>query len=90
MKQTLERLAMWMWGKRQWLILLIGILIAIVLGPILEKYMLIAGQAYGWSMVLRPQFAAICLVLVLAMLMSLRLQAKGKSTPVVDATTKLP
>ncbi len=51
------------------------ILIAIVLAEIVEKYLWISTNTYGWSMFLRPQFLTIIALMVLVMIVSLRTQA---------------
>jgi TctA family transporter len=50
------------------------ILIAIVLAGIVEKYLWISTNTYGWSMFLRPQFLTIIALMVLVMIVSLRTQ----------------
>jgi TctA family transporter len=51
------------------------ILIAIVLAEIVEKYLWISTNTYGWSMFIRPQFLGIIVLMVLVMVVSLRTQA---------------
>ncbi len=51
------------------------ILIAIVLAEIVEKYLWISTNTYGWAMFLRPQFLTIIALMVLVMIVSLRTQA---------------
>jgi TctA family transporter len=56
------------------------ILIAIVLTPILEQYMNIATNAYGWSMIQRPQFLIILGIMVVAFVYSAKMQRGAGST----------
>ena len=51
------------------------ILIAIVLAEIVEKYLWISTNTYGWSMFIRPQFLGIIALMALVMVVSLRTQA---------------
>ncbi|MDP6559131.1 MAG: tripartite tricarboxylate transporter permease [Candidatus Binatia bacterium] len=51
------------------------ILIAIVLAEIVEKYLWISTNTYGWSMFIRPQFLGIIALMALVMIVSLRTQA---------------
>jgi TctA family transporter len=54
------------------------ILIAVVLAEIVEKYLWLSINTYGFSMFLRPQFAGIIAVMVLVMVVSFRIQAGAK------------
>lgn len=54
------------------------ILIAVVLAEIVEKYLWLSVNTYGFSMFLRPQFLGIIAVMVLVMVVSLRIQAGAK------------
>jgi TctA family transporter len=54
------------------------ILIAVVLAEIVEKFLWLSINTYGFSMVLRPQFAGIIAVMVLVMVVSFRIQAGAK------------
>jgi TctA family transporter len=54
------------------------ILIAVVLAGIVEKYLWLSINTYGFSMFLRPQFAGIIAVMVLVMVVSFRIQAGAK------------
>lgn len=60
------------------------ILIAVVLAEIVEKYLWLSANTYGWSMFLRPQFLAIIALMALVMVVSLRIQrgAERASTEV--------
>ena len=50
------------------------ILIAVVLGEIVEKYLWLSTQALGWSMLLRPQFVIVAIFMVVVVWASLRMQ----------------
>jgi TctA family transporter len=50
------------------------ILIAVVLGEVVEKYLWLSTQALGWSMLLRPQFVVVALFMVFVVWASLRMQ----------------
>jgi putative tricarboxylic transport membrane protein len=54
------------------------ILIAVVLAEIVEKYLWLSVNTYGFSMFLRPQFLGIIAVMILVMVVSLRIQAGAK------------
>jgi len=54
------------------------ILIAVVLADIVEKYLWISANTYGFSMFLRPQFLAIIAIMIFVMIVSLRIQASAK------------
>ena len=54
------------------------ILIAVVLAEIVEKYLWLSVNTYGFSMFLRPQFLGIIAVMVFVMVVSLRIQAGAK------------
>jgi TctA family transporter len=54
------------------------ILIAVVLAEIVEKFLWLSINTYGFSMFLRPQFAGIIAVMVLVMVVSFRIQAGAK------------
>jgi TctA family transporter len=54
------------------------ILIAVVLGTALEKYLWLATQTYGWSMFARPQFVIILLVTVAVVVWTYRAQARAR------------
>ncbi|MDE0031188.1 MAG: hypothetical protein OXU42_17525, partial [Deltaproteobacteria bacterium] len=54
------------------------ILIAVVLADIVEKYLWLSANSYGWAMFQRPQFLAIIAVMVLVMVVSLRMQQGAK------------
>ena len=49
-----------------------------VLAEIVEKYLWLSVNTYGWSMFLRPQFLSIIAMMVLVMLVSLRMQQGAK------------
>ena len=55
------------------------ILIAVALGTILEKYLVISVAAYGFTMFLRPVFLIVSALMVLVMLWGMRLQ-KGAAS----------
>jgi len=63
------------------------ILIAVVLADIVEKYLWISANTYGFSMFLRPQFLAIIAIMVFVMIVSLRIQASAKKVLVESAST---
>ncbi len=50
------------------------ILIAVVLADIVEKYLWISANTYGFSMLVRPQFLAIIAIMIFVMVVSLRIQ----------------
>ena len=54
------------------------ILIAVVLAEIVEKYLWLSINTYGWTMLLRPQFLTIIAMMVLVMFVSLRMQQGAK------------
>lgn len=54
------------------------ILIAVVLAEIVEKFLWLSINTYGFSMLLRPQFVGIIAVMVLVMVVSFRIQAGAK------------
>lgn len=54
------------------------ILIAVVLAEIVEKYLWLSVNTYGFSMFSRPQFLGIIAVMVVVMVVSLRMQAGAK------------
>jgi len=56
----------------------------VVLSEIVEKYLWLSINTYGFSMFGRPQFLAIIAVMVLVMIVSLRLQS-GATTALRDA-----
>ncbi len=56
------------------------ILIAVVLAEIVEKYLWLSVNTYGFSMFQRPQFLAIIAIMVLVMVVSLRIQASANRT----------
>jgi TctA family transporter len=56
------------------------ILIAVVLAEIVEKYLWLSVNTYGFSMFLRPQFLGIIAVMFLVMVVSLRIQSGAKKT----------
>ncbi len=56
------------------------ILIAVALGEIMEKYLWIAVNNYGFSMFLRPQFLAILAVMGLVALAGVRMRRQARST----------
>ena len=62
------------------------ILIAVVLADIVEKFLWISANTYGFSMFQRPQFLAIIAIMVIVMVVSLRLQAGAKSALVESAS----
>ena len=62
------------------------ILIAVVLADIVEKYLWISANTYGFSMFLRPQFLAIIAIMVFVMIVSLRIQASAKKVLVESAS----
>ena len=53
------------------------ILIAVVLADIVEKYLWISANTYGFSMFVRPQFLAIIAIMIFVMIVSLRIQASA-------------
>ena len=53
------------------------ILIAVVLADIVEKYLWISANTYGFSMLVRPQFLAIIAIMIFVMIVSLRIQASA-------------
>jgi TctA family transporter len=53
------------------------ILIAVVLSTIVEKYLWLSSNTYGFSMLARPQFLSIIGVMVLVMIVSLRIQSSA-------------
>lgn len=65
------------------------ILIAVVLGDILERYLWIAVNTYGFSMFLRPQFLLIVAFMVLVIFFSLRVQ-KGARRVMAQSLTAAP
>ncbi|MGB7946437.1 MAG: tripartite tricarboxylate transporter permease [Candidatus Binatia bacterium] len=54
------------------------ILIAVVLAGIVEKFLWLSINTYGFSMFLRPQFLGIIAVMLIVMVVSLRIQAGAK------------
>ena len=54
------------------------ILIAVVLAEIVEKFLWLSINTYGFSMFLRPQFLGIIVVMVLVMVVSFHIQATSK------------
>ncbi len=54
------------------------ILIAVVLADIVEKYLWLSANTYGWSMFSRPQFLSIVVVMIAVMVVSLRMQQGAK------------
>lgn len=76
------------------------ILLAVVLTPLLEKYMNIAFATYGWSMLQRPAFLGILAVFAIGVVVSRFLnRMKGESelesriaeaTPMAPATSRSP
>ena len=54
------------------------ILIAVVLAEIVEKFLWLSINTYGFSMFLRPQFVGIIAAMVLVMVVSFRIQAGAK------------
>jgi TctA family transporter len=50
------------------------ILIAVVLGETVEKYLWLSTQSLGWSMLLRPQFLIVGALIVITVWLSLRMQ----------------
>lgn len=63
------------------------ILIAVVLADIVEKYLWISANTYGFSMFVRPQFLAIIAIMIFVMVVSLRIQASAKKVLVESAST---
>ncbi len=61
------------------------ILIAVVLAGIVEKFLWLSMNTYGFSMLLRLQFLSIIAIMVLVMVVSLKVQA-GASRAMRDAT----
>lgn len=55
------------------------ILIAVALGTILEKYMMISLAAYGFEMLLRPAFLVVSALLILVILWGVRIQKRAQS-----------
>lgn len=64
------------------------ILIAVVLAEIVEKYLWLSVNTYGYSMFLRPQFLGIIAVMVLVMVVSLRIQAGAKKVWAETSTAR--
>lgn len=64
------------------------ILIAVVLAEIVEKYLWLSVNTYGFSMFLRPQFLGIIAVMVLVMVVSLRIQAGAKKAWAETSTAR--
>lgn len=62
------------------------ILIAVVLADVVEKFLWLSINTYGLAMLLRPQFLAIIVVMVLVMVIGLRMQAGAKKA-LYDAAT---
>lgn len=60
------------------------ILIAVVLAEIVEKFLWLSINTYGFSMFARPQFLTIIAVMILVMIVSLRLQS-GANRALSDA-----
>jgi TctA family transporter len=54
------------------------ILIAVVLADIVEKYLWLSANTYGWSMFSRPQFLSIVVIMIAVMVVSLRMQQGAK------------
>lgn len=54
------------------------ILIATVLAAIVERYLWLSLNTYGWEMLVRPQFIAIFLVMIAIMYASLRVQVNAR------------
>jgi TctA family transporter len=54
------------------------ILIAVVLAEIVEKFLWLSVNTYGFSMFLRPQFLSIIVVMIVVMVVSFRIQASAK------------
>jgi TctA family transporter len=54
------------------------ILIAVVLAEIVEKYLWLSINTYGYSMFLRPQFIGIIATMLFVMIVSFRIQAGAK------------
>jgi TctA family transporter len=54
------------------------ILIALVLAGIVEKFLWLSVNTYGYSMFLRPQFLGIIAVMIFVMVVSFRIQASAK------------
>ena len=65
------------------------ILIAVVLADVVEKFLWLSINTYGFAMLLRPQFLAIIVVMVLVMVIGLRMQA-GATKALYDAATARP
>lgn len=63
------------------------ILIAVVLADIVEKYLWISANTYGFSMFVRPQFLAIIAIMIFVMVVSLRIQASAKKVLVESSST---
>lgn len=55
------------------------ILIAVVLSPIVEKYLWISTNTYGFEMFYRPQALCILALMVLVIVVSIRLQGKARA-----------
>ncbi len=56
------------------------ILIAVALGTILEKYMIISLAAFGFKMFARPTFLIVCGLMVLVILWGIRIQKQAASS----------
>ena len=54
------------------------ILISTVLAAILERYLWISMNTYGWDMLVRPQFIAIFLIMIVIVWLSMRVQIQAK------------
>ena len=65
------------------------ILIAVVLAGIVEKYLWLSINTYGFSMFLRPQFLGIIAVMVLVMVVSFRIQS-GAKRALVESSSATP
>ena len=50
----------------------------LVLAEIVEKYLWLSANTYGWTMFQRPQFLGIIAMMILVMFVSLRMQQGAK------------
>ena len=64
------------------------ILIAVVLAEIVEKFLWLSINTYGFSMFLRPQFLSIIAVMVLVMVVSFRIQAGAKKALIASVEAR--
>ena len=65
------------------------IVIAIVLGEIVEKFLWLSVSTYGWSMFQRPQFVAILVVVLAAAVFGMRIQAGAQKVSAMAEAEEL-